>query len=114
MGENDLDVDYTLPQVALLTHVWVSAVRLWVRAGKLPHQPGPDGEPRVRRSELARFRDLHGMPPLQELAAAIREFEQWLAVAHPVVREQMLREAKWPVTEDDRPEPDASAGQGRT
>ncbi len=91
MGANDSDVEYSLPEVAVLTCVAVSAVRQWVRAGRLPGHAGPDGNPRVRRSDLARFCDEHGMPPVEELGAAVRKLEELLAAAHPEVRARMLR-----------------------
>ena len=113
MSENDSDVEYTLSQVAVLTHVPTSVVRLWVQRGKLPCRKGPDGQPWVRRSELARFCDVHGMPPVEDLATVIRELQQLLAVTHPVVRARMIAESEWPLAEDGHAEPLPPADQPR-
>lgn len=91
MGENDSDVEYGLPEAAVLLRVAVLAVRHWVRAGRLPAHAGPDGKPRVRRSELLRFCGEHGMPALPELDDAVQGLERMLAAAHPAVRARMLR-----------------------
>ena len=114
MGGDRSEFLYTLPEVAILTRVWTSAVRQWVQFGRLPYHTGPDGEARVRRSDLERFCEGHGMPAVGELAAVVRETEEMLAAAHPNVRAWMIRESEWPLEAQNPAERGATPDRGGT